>query len=212
MITKGSAGRDVAALAHLWVQGPAHPVAAMQSLPDTGGPKVGLTAVLTRFAVTDLVETLPLTLLGRRPFSPAKLPIRPEDHYREQLVYLPLFGLGEWLLMSGAAHGTLRLTGREPDLHRVMDVIGVGMLIPMPPLWLSDVAMIAADRFRLPELAFTHATVQLWETALFAIGLYTAQDVPWRRATLAAVAASTVYVLGGSRFVRDSPGGSVPRA
>jgi hypothetical protein len=36
---------------------------------------------------------------------PAKLPIRPENHYRAQLVFLPLLGLGEWLRMSGAARG-----------------------------------------------------------------------------------------------------------
>lgn len=52
-----------------------------------------------------------------------------------------------------------------------MDVIGVGMLIPMPPLWLSDAALIAADRFRMPELAFVNVPVQLWETTLFGIGL-----------------------------------------
>lgn len=192
----------LAALTNLWVRGFVHPVAAMRSLPDTGGPTVGLAAVLIRFAVTDLAETLPLALLGRRPFTPARAPIRPEDQYRFQLVYLPLFGLGVWLLMSGTAHGLLRLTGHRSHMRRVLDVVGVGMLIPMPPLWLGDVAMIAADRFSPPGLACTHATVQVWETALFAIGLHTALDVPWRHATLAALAASTVYVLGGSRLVR----------
>lgn len=60
--------------------------------------------MLTCFAAQDLAETLPLALLGRL-FMPAKVPIRPENHYRARLVFLPLFGLGEWLLMSGAAHG-----------------------------------------------------------------------------------------------------------
>ena len=109
----------------------------------------------------DLVETLPLALLGRQPFLPAKLPIRPEHHYRAQLVFLPVFGVGSWLLMGGAAHGLLRLAGERSDLRRVLDVIGTGMLIPMPPLWLCDMALIAADRFRLPELAFVNPTVQL---------------------------------------------------
>lgn len=83
-----------------------------------------------------------------------------------------------------------------------MDVIGVGMLIPMPPLWLADAALIAANRFRMPALAFVNVPVQVWETALFAVGLHTALDVPWRRAVLAGLAASTVYVLGASRLVR----------
>ena len=189
-------------LARSWVRGLVDPVVVMRALPEVGWPKAGMTAVVTRFAVTDLVETLPLALLGRRPFIPAKLPIRPEHHYRAQLVFLPVFGVGQWLLMGGAAHGLLRLTGERSDLSRVLDVIGTGMLFPMPPLWLCDVALIAADRFRLPELAITHATVQLWETVLFGIGLRTVLGVPWRRAMAAGLAASVVYVLGASRFVR----------
>lgn len=73
-----------------------------------------------------------------------------DNHYRAQLVFLPAFGLGQWLLMSGTVHGLLRLTGQ----------------------------------------------------ALFGIGLHARLDVPWRRAVVAALTASTVYVLGASRFVR----------
>lgn len=189
-------------LAGLWVRGLVHPVAVMRALPDVGWPKAGMVAVVTRFTVQDLVETLPLALLGRRPFIPAKLPIRPEHHYRAQLVFLPVFGMGQWLLMGGTVHGLLRLTGERSDLSRVLDVIGVGMLIPMPTLWLCDAALIAADRFRLPELAIVNPTIQLWETALFGIGLRTVLGVPWRRALPAGLAASVVYVLGASRFLR----------
>lgn len=104
--------------------------------------------------------------------------------------------------MSGAAHGLLRLTGQESDVRRVMDVIGVGMLVPMPVLWLADAALIATDRFGMPALSFVNVPVQVWETALFGIGLHAVQEIPWRRAVLAALAASTVYVLGASRLVR----------
>jgi hypothetical protein len=54
----------------------------------------------------------------------------------------------------------------------------------------------------MPALAFVNVPVQLWETALFAIGLPTALEVPWRPAGLVGVAASAVYVLGASRLVR----------
>ncbi len=174
----------------------------MRALPDAGGPKASMAAVATRFTVQDLVQTLPLALLGRRPFIPARLPIRPEHHYRAQLVFLPVFGMGQWVLMGGTVHGLLRLGGERSDLSRVLDVIGVGMLIPMPALWLCDTALIAADRFRLPELAVVNPTIQLWETALFAIGLRTVLGVPWWRALSAGLAASVAYVLGASRFLR----------
>lgn len=208
MIVRGSTRLGLAALARLSAQGLVRPGVAMRALPDGGGPKVGLAAVLARFAVQDLAQTLPLALLGRRPFMPAKVPIRPEHHYRAQLVFLPLFGMGAWLVMSGTAYGLLRLTGtrsdvrRVIDVRRVMDVIGLGMLIPMPVLWLSDAALIAADRFGMPELAFVNVPVQLWETALFGLGLRTALGLPWRHAALAGSAASTVYVLAASRLVR----------
>jgi Yip1 domain len=192
----------VRGLARWWARGVVDPVAVMRALPGAGWPRLGLVAVVTRFTVQDLVQTLPLALLGRRPFIPAKLPVRPEHHYRAQLVFLPVAGMGLWLLMGGTAHGLLRLTGERSDLGRVLDVVGVAMVIPMPPLWVCDMALIAANRFRLPELAFVNPAVQAWETALFGIGLHTALGVPWRHAMPAGLAASVVYVLGASRFLR----------
>jgi hypothetical protein len=82
------------------------------------------------------------------------------------------------------------------------------MLIPMPPLWLADAALIAADRFRMPELGFVNVPVQVCETARFGIGLRTALALPMRRAmraVLAVLAAYVVYVQGASRLVRSPP-------
>ena len=199
---RNGAVRPVRELARWWARGVADPVAVMRELPESGRPKAGLAAVVTRFTVQDLVQTLPLAVLGRRPFRPGRLPVRPEHYYRAQILFLPAFGTGQWLLMGAAAHGLLRLAGERSDLSRVLDVIGTGMLIPMPPMWLCDVALIAADRFRLPELAVVNPTIQLWETVLFCTGLHTVLGVPWRRAVPAGLAASTVYVLGASRFLR----------
>jgi hypothetical protein len=78
------------------------------------------------------------------------LPIPPKRHYRTQLVYLPAFSVGAWLLMGATAHGLLRLSGYDADLRRVLDVVGMGMLMPMPPLWVADVLLIATDTYRLP--------------------------------------------------------------
>lgn len=195
----GAAGPS---LTGLWISGISHPARAMRALPGAGGPSLGLRTVLTRFLVTDLIETLPQALLGRRPFTPTSLPIPPQHHYRAQLVFLPAFGVGAWLLMGGTAHGLLRLSGYDADLRRVLDVVGVGMLIPMPPLWAADALMLATDTFRLPGPAITHAVVQLWETALFAVGLQAVLGMPWVPAVLAGVAASGLYVLLGSKLVR----------
>jgi hypothetical protein len=202
MASAAVAGPDGPSLPGLWARGITHPAQAMQALPRASGPRLGLRAVLTRFVVTDLIETLPQALLGRRPFTPTRLPIPPRRHYQAQLLFLPAFGVGVWLLMGGAAHGLLRLAGHDADLGRVLDVVGLGMLVPMPPLWAADGLMLATSTYRLPGLAVTHALVQLWETALFAVGLHTVVGVPWAPAGLAGVAASGIYVLLGATLVR----------
>ncbi len=189
-------------VARWWARGLVHPGAAMRALPVTGWPRAGLAAVVTRFIVQDLVETLPLALLGREPFTPTRLPVRPERHYRAQLVFLPLLGIGEWLVMGGVAQGVLRVAGARSDLGRVLDVLGAGMLLPMPVLWVCDVTLIATNRFRLPELAFVNPPALLWQMALCGLGLRTVLDVPWRHALAAAFAAGVAYVLPSSQFVR----------
>jgi hypothetical protein len=194
--------RVAARLARRWVAGVVDPAGAMRALPRSGGPRAGLAAVLTRSLVTDLVETLPQALLRRRPFTPTRLPLPPERHYPAQLVLLPAFGVALWALMGTATHARLRLFGQDSDLSRVLDVVGVGMLIPMPPLWVSDAVMIATDRFALPGPAITHTVVQLWETALFATGLRTLLGLRWTPAVLVSLGTSGVYVPDASRVVR----------
>ena len=193
------AARDCA---RRWVEAAVATRAVMASLPRTGWPRTGLTAVAIRFTGQDLVETLPLAVLGREPFMPSRLPIRPERHYRVQLAYLPAFGLAQWLLMGSAAAVVLRLRGEGRDLARVLDVVGVGMLVPMPVLWVCDAVLIASGRFRMPELALVNPGIQVWETALIALGLRAALGSSPTCALTAACAASTVYVLGASQVLR----------
>lgn len=178
------------------------PASLMRSLPEEGPPLLGGAAVLTRFVVTDLVETIPQAVQGRVPFYPTKLSIPPEHHYQAQSLYLPVFGVAQWLIMGGVAHGLLRLTGQRTQFSRVLDVIGTGMLLPMPALWVSDSLMLATGKYRLPGLAIAHAAVQMWEATVFTIGLHVALNVAWPSAALAGGVASVAYVPGGARFIR----------
>lgn len=174
----------------------------MSALRRTGPPTTGITAAILRFAVQDLVETLPLALLGRDPFIAPRLRIQPDRYYRAQLAFMPPFGVAQWLLMGSAANLVLRLRGEHADLRRVLDVAGVGMLVPMPVLWVTDAALIASDRFRMPELALVNPLIQAWETVLMAIGLRVVLGSSARGAGAAACTASTVYVLGASQILR----------
>lgn len=188
--------------ARWWVRAVVAPRAVMAALPRTGWPRTGLAAAAIRFSGQDLVETLPLAVLGREPFMPTRLPIRPERHYRAQAAYLPAFGLAQWLLMGSTATLVLRLRGERRDLARVLDVVGVGMLVPMPVLWMCDAVLISSGRFRMPELALVNPAIQVWETALIAFGLRTTLGSSPKGAVTAACAASTVYVLGASQVLR----------
>jgi hypothetical protein len=174
----------------------------MRALRELHGAGPGLRAVLIRFTVTDALETLPLALLGRLPFRPTRLPVPAERHYPVQSVLLPAYGLAVWLLMGSAGHLTLRLAGRTSRLDAVLNVVGLGMLVPMPPLWAADVALVAADRFRLPELGVTHLVAELWEVALFAVGLREVLDVPARPALVLGLGLGGVYVAAVSPVLR----------
>jgi hypothetical protein len=55
---------DQPRLARLWLTGIGLPRTSLRGFPDDGGPRLGTTAVLVRFIVTDLMETLPLTWAG----------------------------------------------------------------------------------------------------------------------------------------------------
>ena len=72
--------------------------------------------------------------------------------------------------MSGFAHVLLRVAGKGSDMDRILNIVGLGMLIPMPVLWACDIAMIALNIFALPWSALSHATVQVWEASLEALG------------------------------------------
>lgn len=185
-----------------WGAGMVAPDSFMRALPRQGPPKLGVAAVLTRFVVTDLLETVPRAVQGRPPFYPTKLPIPPERHYQVQALYLPAFGVAQWLLMGGVAHALLRVTGHRSQLSRVLDVVGTGMLLPMPALWSSDLLMLATGTYRLPGLAVVHAAVQVWEATLFTIGFHAALDARWTSAAIAGGAAAIAYVPGGARFIR----------
>ena len=49
-------------LARWWARGLVDPAAVMRALPGAGWPKAGLVAVVTRFTIQDLVQTLPAAL------------------------------------------------------------------------------------------------------------------------------------------------------
>lgn len=194
---------ETAAFARLWGTGLVRPGRAFDDLARKPAPWWGLAAVALRYSITTLTETVPLHHRGRVPFTRPYLPFLPtERYYAAQRFFLPVFGLGTWLAMSAVGHGALRAMARPAPFAQVLNIVGLGMLIPMPPLWLWDWSMIALDRFRLPEMAVSHTLAEGWEVGLFAIGFHQMLGVSSARALGLGLALGGQYIALATLVVR----------
>src|SRR5512137_2060168 len=114
------------AFLRLWLNGILHPARAFDELKTRPAPRWGLIAVAIRFVGTSLTTELLSIALHLRPFQPPYLTFLPaEGYYRYQFFFMPLFGLGVWLLTSAVAHVTLRLAGKRSDMDQVLNIIGL---------------------------------------------------------------------------------------
>jgi hypothetical protein len=188
---------------NLWFTGLLHASRAMEALRTRPAPLWGLTAVLVRFVGTSLLVALPLALLDRTPFTPSYIVfIHEENYYRVWLFLLPVFGVFTWLLMSSFAQLLLRLSSHDTDFDRIANVTGMSMLIPMPVVWVWDLAMILTGAYGLVVMAISHTIIQAWETVLGVIGLKCVVGLRTRAAILVAVSINLIYVLMGALFAR----------
>ncbi len=188
---------------HVWLAGLINPVRAWRELRGKPAPQWGFFAVLARFIPTALIVTLPLSLLGRQPFAPSALGfLSTSFYYKAQVFFLPLFGLGIWLLMSSVVHVALRLAGKESRFDQVLNLVGLGMLVPMPLTWVWDITTVLLQWYTTPVMAISHSFVQLWETVLEAIGFVTLLQVRLVPACCLALTINALYVAFAMIFVR----------
>lgn len=187
----------------LWLSGLRSPRAGFDAIGTMPGARLGATAVLVRFAITALTEMLPLARLRRRPFSTPRLVLgRSAVYDARDITLLPVFGFAVWGLMSAVAHASLRLLGRPARFGQVLNVIGMGMLIPMPVLWAWDWLAIARNAWQPVPMAISHALVELWEAALFAVGLKRLFGVRPALAAVVGLLLGGVYVLAARLVIR----------
>jgi len=73
--------------------------------------------------------------------------------------------------MSAVVHVVLRLAAQKSDFDQVLNIVGMGMLIPMPVVWLWDWTMIVSNSFQMAVMAISHSVFQLWEAWIEAVGL-----------------------------------------
>jgi hypothetical protein len=188
----------------IWIQGLYNPLRAFRRLQPRPAPYWGLWAILLRFGVTALTSILALRILNRTPLYPSSLTFLPTDqYYTAQIFFLPLFGLACWLLSGALVHLILRGIGRRSDFDWILNVVGFGLLIPMPVTWLVDWVSIAFDIYGRGFTPLIHSLVSLWEIALIAMGLARMEETrPWVYVLLAALVKIGVYIPLAALFVR----------
>jgi hypothetical protein len=188
----------------IWIQGLYNPARAFKRLQPKPAPYWGLRAILLRFGITALTSTLALRILNRMPFYPTYLTFLPTDqYYTAQIFFLPLFGLACWLLAGALVHLILRGMGKRSDFDWILNVIGFGLLIPMPVTWMVDWTSIAFDVYGRGFTPLMHSLISLWEIALIAVGLAKMEEAPPRiYILLAALVKIGVYIPLAALFVR----------
>jgi hypothetical protein len=190
-------------LFRLWIDGIAGPPKMTASLSDAPAPALGLAAVLIRFVATSLTSILPLYLLAMLPFVPSELTMLPtERYYLAEVFFLPLWGLAIWILMGSFVYLSLRFSIVKSEYDKILNIIGIGMLVPMPLLWIWDWTAIALNIYTVTNQAITHSIAQVWEATIQTICYVKLLKVRLLFAIVLAVLTNALYIVLAMHFIR----------
>ena len=187
----------------VWFSGLINPSRAFDELKSKPAPIWGFWAVLIRFAVTSLTTTLASYLLGRMPFEPSRLTfLTMENYYAAEVFFLPVFGLAVWLLGSAIVHLVLRLARKASDFDQILNILGMGMLIPMPVVLIWDWTMIALNWYQMTVMDISHSVFAFWGVILYSIGFKRTLGLRALVAIGLALVITVVYISLAMIFVR----------
>ncbi len=104
--------------------------------------------------------------------------------------------------MGSITHIVIRLSGLQDSFDDILNIIGMGMLIPMPVLWLFDWATIALGWYGLVVQAASHSLVQIWEAGIETLGFRRILGLKVSAAVALAITINAVYILLAMVFIR----------
>jgi hypothetical protein len=187
----------------IWWMSITRPAQMTEELRAKPAPLYGFIMVLIRFVITSLTSLLALYFLHRIPFAPSRLAFLPtEEYYRAEIFFLPLWGIGIWLLMGGLGHLSMKLLRKPGNYDQALNIIGMGMLTPMPLLWLWDWLAIALNIYGVLTQAISHSIAQLWEATVQTIGFKKILGLGLPTAALIAVLINALYISLAMMFIR----------
>lgn len=157
-------------LIKLWWNGVTRPVRAFETLPVLPAPQWGFWVVLVFNLLVSATTLLALYLLGRQPFLESWLTFLPTQNYLlAEIFFLPPLRVWVWLLGAGVTHLCLRLSGHPGGMDTILNIGGLGYLVVMPFILVSDWILIALNAYGLAE--YTHPLAAIWGSVLAVIGL-----------------------------------------
>jgi hypothetical protein len=156
-------------LLHLWWTGLTSPRRAFAELRARPAPQWGFWVVLV-FNLAISATTLVRYLLGQDLLMPSALTFLPSEKYLlAEVFFLPPLRVLHWLLSAAVLHLGLRLTRHPGGFDQLLNMGGLGYLIVMPFILVTDWLFIAVGRYDFAE--YVHSLTLPWSLILTVIGL-----------------------------------------
>jgi len=157
-------------LLQLWWTGLTSPRRAFAELRSRPAPQWGFWVVLVFNLLISATTTLPRYLLGQGILMPSALTFLPDENYLlAEIFFLPPVRVLHWLLSAAVVHLSLRLIRHPGGFDQLLNMGGLGYLIVMPFILVTDWLFIAAGRYDIAE--YVHSLTLPWSLILSVIGL-----------------------------------------
>ncbi len=96
--------------------------------------------------------------------------------------------------MSSIVHVILRLAGNASNFDQILNITGMGMLIPMPVVWLWDWIAVALNWYQVTVMAVTHSVFAFWGVGLYTVGFRKILRLRTLLAIILALVITSVYI------------------
>lgn len=180
-------------LPRLWWTGVSRPTRAFEEIKLKPAPLWGFWVVMVFNIMISITTLLALYLLGRPPLMKSALTFLPtEDYLLPEMFFLPLLRILVWLMGSAVIHLGLRLLKETSDFDQILNIGGMGYLVIMPVILLSDWVLVLLNAYRWAQ--FSHSIALPWSIVLTAVGLRSLLGIRFRRAVLLGIIGEMVSI------------------
>jgi hypothetical protein len=151
----------------------------IEALREKPAPHWGVYGQSIRALLDALLLYLPLALMGRTPSTPSYLRFLPtERYYLASVFFMPIFLLGQWLLLGTVTHVLLRLGGRRSDIDQILNVTGMSALVVGAFLVVWDGGYLLLGGESTVFLGISHLVLDIWGIVITVLGYKRMLGIP----------------------------------